>query len=406
MPWRRRQVTQEEVAQGRRPRPLIWPWLLLLLLLVAALIAAAVWLETRDTRPRVPDVVGQSTASAVREVRDHGYVPDVQTRVSAGAEVGNVLAQNPDGGSRLEHGKRVTLVSAARGAVSSDVPDVVGLKVDRAFVRLQSAGLKGSTKKAASTRPPDTVLTQTPAAQTRAKKGSVVLLTISTGGRRQVAVPRVVSLTEAAATAKLTARKFRVRVSRIASTKPEGLVLAQEPAQGAKAARGSVVGLNVSDGPPTTTTSTTTTTTGTSTTPLTRGPTVPKVIGMGQAVAFTRLERAGFRVDSFPVTSSRPRGLVVRQSPAGDTRAAPRSVVRLSVSLGSGPRPFRVVPDVSGMTEIDAKRVLVRVGFTVRALLPADAATASDDVVVDQKPSADARVRAGSQVAISLGPPQ
>ena len=178
MPWRRRQVTQEEVAQGRRPRPLIWPWLLLLLLLVAALIAAAVWLETRDTRPRVPDVVGQSTASAVREVRDHGYVPDVQTRLSAGAEVGNVLAQNPDGGSRLDHGKRVTLVSAARGAVSSDVPDVVGLKVDRAFVRLQSAGLKGSTKNAASTRPPDTVLTQTPAAQTQAKKGWVVLLTI------------------------------------------------------------------------------------------------------------------------------------------------------------------------------------------------------------------------------------
>jgi len=80
--------------------------------------------------------------------------------------------------------------------------------------------------------------------------------------------------------------------------------------------------------------------------------------------------------------------------------------VRLSVSLNSGPRPFRVVPDVSGMTETDAKRVLVRVGFTVRALLPAGDTSSSDDVVVDQKPSADARVRAGSQVAISLGPPQ
>jgi len=61
---------------------------------------------------------------------------------------------------------------------------------------------------------------------------------------------------------------------------------------------------------------------------------------------------------------------------------------------------------VSGMTEIDAKRVLVRVGFTVRAILPAGATSPSGDVVTDQKPSAGARVRAVSQVAIYLGPPQ
>jgi beta-lactam-binding protein with PASTA domain len=405
MPWRRH-VTQEEVVPGPRPRPLIWPWLVLLLLLVAALIGGVVWLANRDTRPRVPDVVGQSTSSAVRDVRSHGYVPDTQTRPGAGAEVGRVLSQDPEGGSRLKHGQRVTLV-AARGVVSSGVPNVVGLAVDQAFVRLQSAGLKGRTKKVASTRLPDIVLAQSPAAETRAGKGSVVLLTLSNGGARQTAVPRVVGLTEAVATAKLSALGLQVRVLRIASTKPKGLVISQQPAQGTKAARGSVAGLTVSDGPPTTTsTTTTTTTTGTSTTPLTRGPTVPKVVGMGQAEAFTRLERAGFRVDSFPVASSRPRGLVVRQRPAGGTRAAPRSVVRLAVSIGSGPRPFRVVPDVSGMTETDAKRVLVRVGFTARALLPADDTTSQGDVVVDQKPSAGARVQAGSQVAIYLGPPQ
>lgn len=399
-------MTHEEVVPGPPPRPLIWPWLVLLLLLVAALIGGVVWLANRDTRPRVPDVVGQSTSSAVREVRSHGYVADTQTRLSAGAEVGRVLSQDPEGGSRLKHGKRVTLV-AARGVVSHGVPNVVGLPVDQAFVRLQSAGLKGSTKKVASTRTPDIVLAQSPAAETRAGKGSVVLLTLSNGGGRQTAVPRVLGLTEAVATAKLSALGLQVRVLRIASTKPKGLVIAQQPAQGTKAARGLVAGLTVSDGPPTTTsTTTTTTTTGTSTTPLTSGPTVPKVVGMGQAEAFTRLERAGFRVDSFPVASSRPRGLVVRQRPAGGTRAAPGSVVRLAVSLGSGPRPFRVVPDVSGMTETDAKRVLVRVGFTARALLSAGDTTSQGDVVIDQKPSAGARVQAGSQVAIYLGPPQ
>lgn len=256
MPWRRRQITQEEVAPGPPGRPQLWPWLLLLLLIVAALIAVVALLATRDSRPRVPDVVGQSTASAVRELRSHGYVADVQTRLSAGAEVGRVLSQQPEGGSRLEHGKRVTLV-AARGAVSSGVPNLVGLRVDEAFVRLQSAGLKGRTKRVASTQPPDTVLTQSPAAETRAPRGSTVLLTISKGAAK-VTVPRVVGLTEAVATARLSALGLRVKVSRISSTKPKGLVLSQEPAQGARAARGSVVGLNVSDGPPTTTTTTTT----------------------------------------------------------------------------------------------------------------------------------------------------
>jgi serine/threonine-protein kinase len=401
MPWRRRQVTHEEVTPRRR-RPLLWPWLLLLLLLVAALIAVAVWLSNRDTRPQVPDVVGQTTASAVRELRSEGYIPAVHTRAIQGSAGGTVVSQDPDGGSRLKRGKQVTLVAAAgtAGTVRSSVPNVVGLPVDRAFVRLQAVGFKGSTTKIASGRPVDTVLAQTPAAGTQSQKGSVVQLQISKGNGRQTAVPRVVGLTEPVATAKLESAGFKTRITRVASTKTKGLVVTQDPAQGTQAASGSIVALEVSDGPATTTG------TGTSTTPTATGPKVPRVIGMGQAAAFTRLEQAGFRVDSFPVTSTRPRGLVIRQRPLAGTRAQPRSVIRLAVSLGSGARPFRVVPDVSGMTEIDAKRVLVRVGFTVRAILPAGATSPSGDVVTDQKPSAGARVRAVSQVAIYLGPPQ
>jgi serine/threonine-protein kinase len=338
MPWRRRRVSREEVTAGApRPRPLLWPWLVLLLLLVGGLIAAAVLLTRDDSKPRVPSVVGLSTAAAVRDLGQHGYVADVRTRVSAGAEPGKVVSQEPAGGTRLDRGGRVTLV-AARGAATSVVPDVTGLAVDQAFVRLQAAGLKGNTTKATSTRRPDTVLKQDPAAATRAQKGSTVLLTISKG------------------------------------------------------------------------TSTTTGTTSTTTTPTTTTPesgsTVPKVVGMGQSSAFARLEGRGFRADSFPVASSRARGLVVSQRPAGGTRAPPRTVVSLSVSLGPGARPLRVVPDVTNKTESAAKHVLVQLGFTVRAFKPPSATDIPSprNVVVEQKPSAGARVRAGSQVLIYLGP--
>jgi eukaryotic-like serine/threonine-protein kinase len=229
-----------------------------------------------------------------------------------------------------------------------------------------------------------------------------------------VTVPRVAGLTEAAAKTRLHGLGFSVDVSRIPSTKAEGIVVSQDPAQGSTAARGSIVEIDVSQGPrattetttrTVTTTTTTTAPTTTSTTPLT-GSVVPRVVGMGQGAAMTRLERAGFRAESFPVASSRTRGLVVSQRPGGGAHATPRAVVRLSVALGSGARPMRVVPDAVGMTEADAKRVLVRVGFTVRALEPAAGITSRGDVVVEQKPGADARVRAGSQVLIYLGPAQ
>jgi serine/threonine-protein kinase len=339
-----------------------------------------------------------NVAVAVRNLGQHGYAADVRSRAVAGTDVGKVLSETPKAGTKLARGSHVVLVTG-RGTRASGVPAVVGLPVDQAFVQLERAGLKGTTTRIASNRRPDTVLAQDPAPGARAQKGSTVSLKISKGGATQT-VPRVVGLTEAAATAKLTGMGFQPRVSRVSSTKQSGLVISQDPAEGAKSARGATVGIDVSGGPPTTTQTGTTTTTPSS------GATVTRVVGMGQGAAFLRLERAGFRVDSFPVASSQPRGMVVRQRPAGGVRAAPRSVVRIAVSLGSGPRPFRVVPDVSGMTEAAAKHLLVRVGFTVRALLPADDTTSDGDVVVDQKPSADARVRAGSQVAIYLGPPQ
>lgn len=394
MPWRRRQVTREETPPDPRRGPVLWPWLLLLLVLVAGLIAAAVLLTGNDSKPRVPDVVGMNTPAAVRDLGQRGYAADVRSRTVAGTEAGKVLSQEPEAGTKLARGNRVTLV-AGRGALVSGVPDVVGLPVDQAFVRLEAAGFKGATRRVASKRRPDTVLAQDPASGTRAQKGTAVLLTISKGGA-PVTVPRVVGLTEAAATAELTGSGFRVSVSRVSSTKPSGLVISQKPAEGVKAARGSIVGIDVSGGPPTST----------QTTPTTNTAKVPRVVGMGQSAAFLRLERAGYRADSFPLASSRPRGLVVSQRPDGGTHAPPRTVVRLSVSLGPGARPLRVVPDVTGKTESAAKRLLVQVGFTVRALQPATDVTSQGDVVVDQKPSAGARVRAGSQVLIYLGPAQ
>jgi beta-lactam-binding protein with PASTA domain len=400
MPWRRRRVTEETAVPPRR-RPLLWPWLVLLLLVVAALIAAAVLLTRDDDgTPKVPNVVGLSTSEAVRDLGQRGYAADVQATIRSSEQPGKVLSQAPAAGTKLKRGNRVTVV-VARGSTDVGVPNVVGLSVADAFARLQAAGLKGKVKRVASKQTRDTVLSQSPAAEGQAKKGSVVALTISKGGGTAT-VPRVIGLTEAAATAKLDALGFQTKVTRVPSTKNEGLVISQVPAPGTKAEKGSVVGLNASDGLSTTTNTTTTTAT-TTTTPTPAAKRLPNVVGMGQLQALKRLEAAGFRVDSYPAASDRPRGLVVTQRPVAGTRVPPKSLVRINVSLGAGRRPLRVVPDVVGKTESEAKEILVKVGFTVRTVAQATEGAATGTVVVDQKPPAGNRAPAGSQVLLYLG---
>ena len=219
---------------------------------------------------------------------------------------------------------------------------------------------------------------------------------------RQVPVPRVTGLTEAAATARLDSLGFDVSVSRIQSSRPRGIVIAQEPRPRTRARRGSVVGINVSRGPATTTTATTTTTNTTTTTQQTGRP-IPSVVGLAQRDAVARLQGAGFRVDSFPTASRRPRGTVLLQRPGAGRRAAPNSLVEIAVSLGSGERPLRTIPDVTGMPESEAKQRLVEVGFTVRSVDQPAADSSEREIVLSQTPEPGGQASAGSQIVLSVG---
>jgi beta-lactam-binding protein with PASTA domain len=335
-------------------RPLIWPWLVLLLLLVAGGIAAA-YLLARD---------------------------------------------DDESGS-----EGPTTVVVTRSPSTVEVPRVVGLSVDDAAARLASSGLESSIVRVASRRPRDRVLRQQPPPGTMAERGGSVALTASRG-LGGVRVPRVTGLTEAAATARLDRLGFEVSVSRIQSSRSRGLVISQEPSPGTRVRRGSVVGINVSRGPAATTTVTTTTTpqpTTTTAPPPPPGRPIPNVIGLAQRDAVARLHGAGFRVDSVPTASSRPRGTVLSQRPAGGTRATPSSRVRIGVSLGSGERPLRTIPDVTGRPENEAKQMLVELGFTVRSIDQPAADDSERGVVLSQSPAAGGRASAGSQIVLRVG---
>jgi serine/threonine-protein kinase len=205
-------------------------------------------------------------------------------------------------------------------------------------------------------------------------------------------VPALIGQTEAQAGAALRRVGLRPNVVRVPAAEPRGTVIDQNPAAGSRAPRGSTVRLNVSEGGPSGGS--------TQTVPTTGQATVPSVVGMRDTDALARLQGAGFRVSSTSVSSTRPVGTVLTQSPSGGTLAARGSSVAITVS--GGPR-VRAVPNVVGQTEAAARRILSSAGFTVRARDRAVTDPTNDGIVVEQDPRAGTRVQGTTEVLIYVG---
>jgi eukaryotic-like serine/threonine-protein kinase len=86
----------------------------------------------------VPDVLGQTESSAEAELRDAGFIPNVEVENSDEPE-GTVIAQDPGPGGAVPVGTEV-VISVSNGAGSVVVPNVIGQPEDVAVSTLQGRG--------------------------------------------------------------------------------------------------------------------------------------------------------------------------------------------------------------------------------------------------------------------------
>lgn len=252
--------TVEPVPPGRRvivdeapPSRNIWPWLLAALFAAAAIVFFVLWLTERDSGPKtadVPNLIGLREPEARSEAQARGF--DVETvRRAALRPAGTVSEQGPEPGVRLEKGAQIILVVSS-GRAQASVPDVTGLKLDAARRVLTTAGFTTKARVVQSEKPAGTVLAQDPAAGQKAAKSAEVVLSVSKGPS-QVAVPDLQGQTVEQATKALADLGLVARVIRVASSEPEGTVIAQDPTATQKVKPGSAVRLSVSLGPQATT---------------------------------------------------------------------------------------------------------------------------------------------------------
>jgi beta-lactam-binding protein with PASTA domain len=131
---------------------------------------------------------------------------------------------------------------------------------------------------------------------------------------------------------------------------------------------------------------------------LTRGndkTTVPKVVGLEQRVAETRIHDANLKVLTAQGASDQPQGVVFKQKPGAGTQLDEGQTVTITISNG----PARAtVPDVRGQQEQAATQQLTGLGF--KTTVKRAASSKQNGVVVSQAPAAGVTAEKGATVTL------
>ncbi|NUR75822.1 MAG: Stk1 family PASTA domain-containing Ser/Thr kinase [Thermoleophilia bacterium] len=303
----------EEPPRGRS----IWPWLLALGLIIGGAIGG--WFlytkiqeQLDSNRPvAVPDVRLVQKDLAVLKIQQAGLKPLVVRSPDDTVPSGQVIDENPGGGSKVGKGSTVTL-KVSTGKPKVDVPDVRGRSVTDAITALAGIGLNPRIVHIYSPQPADTVTGQFPSPGDKVVKGSNVRINVSRGAK-PVPVPDVTGQPFANAKSALQGQGFTVSRLDVQSDQAQGVVVAENPPAGTQVSKGSRITLSVSKGPATTQ--------------------IPDVRQQNQATAESLLTGAGLTpsVVFQPVTDPSQDGIVLDQNPAPGADAKAGEVVIITV---------------------------------------------------------------------------
>lgn len=221
-----------------------------------------------------------------------------------------MLRQAPVGGTRLREGQAVDLW-VSKGAQKVTLVSFKGWSSEKVQAWLEENGLSGVERTGKSDAVDEgQVYRQDPAAGVEVKRGDSVTYWVSSG-KKEIAVPNLVGMTQAAAEQALTDAGLAVGTVRqqSSSTVPSGSVISQDPVASTKVAKGAKVSLVVSSGTPTPTPTPTTTTVD-----------VPDLEGMEVAAAISALKSRGLLASITKKSGTgQPPGTVVGVFPEAGT---------------------------------------------------------------------------------------
>ncbi|MEZ5165290.1 MAG: PASTA domain-containing protein [Acidimicrobiales bacterium] len=279
-----------------------WPWIVALAVLLVAGVVGGVLAYQHNRTPthEIPVLVGSTVDEATRAIEERGWVPDPVTIRKNGTVEGEVIAVDPEAGTRLAEGEIVTLTVSA-GEERVPVPDLEGKSLEEATAELEGLGLRVGQKierESEDIAAGAVIEPVLPPGESEVDPGSAVDLVISTGPAARV-VPGVPESRDLQETRDLLIglRLVPEEETAFSDDIEKGLVIELAPATGTEVDADSTVRIIVSDGP--------------------APRVVPNTSGMSVDEATKALEDAGFTVSnvegspSFTVLETNP--------PAGET---------------------------------------------------------------------------------------
>jgi eukaryotic-like serine/threonine-protein kinase len=248
---------------------------------------------------------------AVLQIRQAGLNPVVVKAPDESVPPGQVISENPGGGSKVGKGSTVTL-QVSTGKPKVTVPDVRGRPVTDAITALAGLGLNPHIVHVYSPQPADTVTGQFPSPGDRIVKGSSVRINVSRGAK-PVSVPDVTGQPYLNAKSALEGQGFKVLRTEVQSDQAQGVVVGEDPPPGQQVSKGSTITLSVSKGPATTQ--------------------IPDVRGQNQATAQSLLAQSGLTpsVVFEPVNDPSQDGIVLDENPAPGADAKAGEIVIITV---------------------------------------------------------------------------
>ncbi|MGW0782341.1 Stk1 family PASTA domain-containing Ser/Thr kinase [Streptomyces sp. NPDC002913] len=205
--------------------------------------------STGAPKVEVPDVLEKSEDNARKALEDKGFTVNVKTAESE-KTADTVIAQDPEGGSEVEKDSEITITVAKEA--TQNVPGVVGRSYADAEAQLKGVGFANvSRTDVESDQPVDTVIEQTPEANSKQAKDVQIVLKVSKGPAQpeQVTIPADI-LTKRYQDVKgqLEGLGLVVALAPNSVDKPGARVMGSNPAPNSQVAKGSTVTLTTIEG--------------------------------------------------------------------------------------------------------------------------------------------------------------
>jgi len=250
----------------------------------------------------VPTVVGLPYGQAEAALTAQGFeVARVDDTTQVDTPADQILAQDPEGGSKLGKGGTITLTVSSN---TLTVPDVTNQTKEQATAKLKAAGFTPIVAQVDSTLAPGTVVSTDPGANAQLPKAATGQpgpnVTLNVAREPVVAVPDVSGQDVFAASNAIVAAGLQGQaVSAPSRTVAKGLVIGTNPAAGTQVPKGTTIQVLVSTGPALID--------------------VPNVVGQTQDAAVDVLNtQLGLGVQvQLQNAGATKKGIVIAQNPAG-----------------------------------------------------------------------------------------